>query len=819
IVRSSNDNGIFIEGSFNNVFQENFVSEHLGNSRGNGFWVRMYCEDNCITSKNNQFIDNIATENNVGFEIVGSFNVLRDNTAETNGRGFRIVGGPNKIINNLASSNSIVGISIGGDYNEVRDNVATFHFGGSGISIGGDYNLIINNSMSLNLYGIGMGSSDNNYVVNNTILQSLSTGIYISYGLFGHNSNNTIEGNVINESIMSGISVQVHGPSEPMNDHRNIFRGNYISQSPPQEGIEGGQGDGIRLDESDENLIEDNIFVDNADSIFLFESSDNVIQNNLIDSSFDSGININSDSNRNFILGNTLSNNFQSGLRIFFSSDTEVVGTIINHTIYNAIVVEGDSANNEIRNVVITETNDEVGTDIRLATPTITNMRLVNTSFRWYFFEGSGDSGSTVEFVTNDGKIQFTEPINGQGVNLSNDVRVLLNLASVDSENVSGFNKSADITLYGLPDFENPIILRDGVPCDPGICSFDSFEGGTAIFSVESWTDYVIGEGGIAECGNGIIDFIEECDDGNMESGDGCSYPKCFVELGWVCTGQPSVCTQDPSYNIIECGSLLEPGIYELQNDLVIDNNCLDINADDITILGQGFSITGDGGSSDKGVRSIGNSGLTIKNLVINNFGTGIQFRGGSSALIRNVEITSSDNGIIFWDYSDGWISNVLINGTSIHAVQLFVNSGASDNNILDRVIVVNRVGGDDIWTSPGVDGTHLINTYFGPYVIDFTQGEGNLISFSDPNGEIRFLEGIFGMGSNLSNDVRIENNLATVESGAQPGFDKSANITLYGLPDFENPIILRDGVPCDPSICSFDSFEGGTAIFSVESW
>jgi cysteine-rich repeat protein len=47
-------------------------------------------------------------------------------------------------------------------------------------------------------------------------------------------------------------------------------------------------------------------------------------------------------------------------------------------------------------------------------------------------------------------------------------------------------------------------------------------------------------------CGNGIIDFGEECDDGNNQSEDGCSYI-CAVEYGYKCTGQPSICTISPN--------------------------------------------------------------------------------------------------------------------------------------------------------------------------------------------------------------------------------------------------------------------------------
>lgn len=44
-------------------------------------------------------------------------------------------------------------------------------------------------------------------------------------------------------------------------------------------------------------------------------------------------------------------------------------------------------------------------------------------------------------------------------------------------------------------------------------------------------------------CGNGIVESVEQCDDGNNLGGDGCS-PTCTVESGWSCSGQPSICVR-----------------------------------------------------------------------------------------------------------------------------------------------------------------------------------------------------------------------------------------------------------------------------------
>ena len=46
------------------------------------------------------------------------------------------------------------------------------------------------------------------------------------------------------------------------------------------------------------------------------------------------------------------------------------------------------------------------------------------------------------------------------------------------------------------------------------------------------------------ECGDGLLEGAEACDDADLESGDGCNLD-CTVEFGWACEGAPSVCGYD----------------------------------------------------------------------------------------------------------------------------------------------------------------------------------------------------------------------------------------------------------------------------------
>jgi MYXO-CTERM domain-containing protein len=47
-----------------------------------------------------------------------------------------------------------------------------------------------------------------------------------------------------------------------------------------------------------------------------------------------------------------------------------------------------------------------------------------------------------------------------------------------------------------------------------------------------------------AACGDRVLDDVEECDDGNLVSGDGCS-DRCIVEDGWACETRDFELTQD----------------------------------------------------------------------------------------------------------------------------------------------------------------------------------------------------------------------------------------------------------------------------------
>ncbi|MBK6514128.1 MAG: DUF4215 domain-containing protein [Polyangiaceae bacterium] len=76
------------------------------------------------------------------------------------------------------------------------------------------------------------------------------------------------------------------------------------------------------------------------------------------------------------------------------------------------------------------------------------------------------------------------------------------------------------------------------------------------------------GGGAGAECGDGVVDDGEDCDDGNTSADDGCS-PACAVDVGFECTGEPSVCSA-------LCGDGIIAGSEECDDENIAANDGCD---------------------------------------------------------------------------------------------------------------------------------------------------------------------------------------------------------------------------------------------------
>lgn len=77
-------------------------------------------------------------------------------------------------------------------------------------------------------------------------------------------------------------------------------------------------------------------------------------------------------------------------------------------------------------------------------------------------------------------------------------------------------------------------------------------------------------------CGDGELDFLDFCDDGNSMGGDGCS-AKCEVEAGYTCDGDPSICTMGGGTAVVPAAGDL------VLNEVMLADNLSDTNCDTST--------------------------------------------------------------------------------------------------------------------------------------------------------------------------------------------------------------------------------------------
>ncbi len=124
-------------------------------------------------------------------------------------------------------------------------------------------------------------------------------------------------------------------------------------------------------------------------------------------------------------------------------------------------------------------------------------------------------------------------------------------------------------------------------------------------------------------------------------------------------------------------------------------------------------------------------------------------------------------------------------------------------------------------WTQKKGESTNLLN-----YTYEELQNLSNLTLHQPNIGKISFNELINLTNDSIPEDNRLDLNNYTnisfnrieIDSTTLPNLNKSATLTLYGL-TFTNPRILRDGDVCPSTICTMNSYSGGTLSFNVNSF
>src|SRR3989344_6567571 len=200
---------------------------------------------------------------------------------------------------------------------------------------------------------------------------------------------------------------------------------------------------------------------------------------------------------------------------------------------------------------------------------------------------------------------------------------------------------------------------------------------------------------------------------------------------------------------LTDCGILNQANtVYELQNNVSSGGTCFAIEADNITLDGKGFNIIGDGEFGDRGIYSTRRNNLTVKNLTISNFSSGIYFSETNNSLIE--EVAANENslyGIYLSISNNNTLSSITANNNSNHGVSLLISSdndlsSITANNNSDYGVFLSTSSDDNTLSSIIANdndyGIRLIassNNSFKNSLLDGSEQDAILIvAYSDDN-------------------------------------------------------------------------------------
>ena len=221
-----------------------------------------------------------------------------------------------------------------------------------------------------------------------------------------------------------------------------------------------------------------------------------------------------------------------------------------------------------------------------------------------------------------------------------------------------------------------------------------------------------------------------------------------------------------------------------------------------------------------EGISLFSSSNNDLVDITVSNNGNGIIFVSGSNNnQLSNMIVNSNRYGISLGTNSNNnTFAFGSVNASSQDAIYVM---GSASLNVFRNISITNTDAShyDIRFEAGSVNGTQLIDM---PNIGNYTFiGAGGTFAVKNSQfGEIKFLQGVNGSGTNFTEDVRVLNNSATVRSDVNVGLNKSANITLYYSPGagFIEPVILKDGVQC-LDCYNFTSLSAETVVFNVTSW
>lgn len=168
---------------------------------------------------------------------------------------------------------------------------------------------------------------------------------------------------------------------------------------------------------------------------------------------------------------------------------------------------------------------------------------------------------------------------------------------------------------------------------------------------------------------------------------------------------------------VTDCTTITEPGEYQLAQDITnggddnftyISGTCLRIQADDVTLEGNGHTVDGFGVSDTTAITVGGDEpveNVTVRNLRVREWNRGVYVANGSNVTVHNVAAGGNSFGVFVEDSQDVTVRRMTANRYFV-GVYLEDSSARLANNTLrgSHAHVVSN--GSEVQRTGGNDGT-----------------------------------------------------------------------------------------------------------------
>ncbi|MBI5159164.1 right-handed parallel beta-helix repeat-containing protein [Candidatus Micrarchaeota archaeon] len=595
-------------------------------------------------------------------------------TGNGNGAGVNATGRKNIIIRNCNIRNFTVGINFTKtNYSDIANNV------------------VWNNS----LYDIFFTTSNSSNITSNRIYNGSLNGIY-----FVSSHNNTISSNNISNRSSSGIfATQSNNNTFSLNNVSYNTIGIYLlsssNNSIHSNSVFNNSQEGISLWYCTNNSVYSNTVFNNTDhGIYLFSSPGNTIHHNTVFSQLlapgsPRGIYIYT-SHRNLVYSNNVSNNtfgidvHQSNWVNVSSNNVSVLGYLglsySNHSYVHSNILSKSSStgvniNDAYNNSIFSNnvSNRSYGIYVYGSfNNSFSFNRIVNNTLDAFYIQSSNGNNFTNESI-GDNQRQSFYFANSNGSHITNS-----SISGVPSGNyalnsIEGSNNNIVLnTTFNRTKIYNDatsnITLQWFVRVHVSRGSASSLEGADVNVSNALGTRFSSSQtdsSGLTEwfvVNDTTFGFSPVYYNNN-------SFTANETSAGFATRSLNITSTQQIEFNF--CGGPIWQDTTLLHN-VSFSTTCFTITADSATLDCNGYSINGNGNGA--GVNATGKVSITVKNCVIQNFTTGINFTSTNhSDVLNNTLYNNSLYGIFFTNSNSTNVSfNTAYNNSAYGA---FLNS------------------------------------------------------------------------------------------------------------------------------------------------